>query len=564
MTVEDERLNAQIMTEDSIVNMPDLSQISFQTPYRVLARKYRPQRLSEVVGQAHLVNSLTQAIAQNRLPHAFILHGIRGVGKTTTARIIAKALNCIGPDGQGSPTPNPCGQCPSCTSITDDRHMDVVEMDAASHTGVDDIREVIDSIKYKAVQGRYKIYIIDEVHMLSKSAFNALLKTLEEPPPHVKFIFATTELKKVPDTVLSRCMRFDLSRISPKILFDYFKHICQQEAVMMDDEGLSLVVRAADGSARDGLSLLDQAISLCPNGHVTTEIVQSMLGLSDRGRIFKLFRLLMEGNISEALTEIRDLYACGGDTALILQNLLDLVYWVTCLKSSPLLKEDVTWPETDRRQGMELAKELSIPVLMRAWHVLTKGYEEVAKSSLPNQSVEMVLIRLAYLSDMPSAEDLLKLTSGTRYAAPQASSYVKTEPTEEGAVQSAQTVASPSCGREIPKTFEELVDLVACSRNPILYSQLIQDVHLVSFMPFRLEIRLGEKASGSLQKDLEALLLKETKAVWKVLLSHDEGQPTLGMKRKQLKQEEEEQAFEHPVVKGVLAAFPQATAHVVN
>ena len=558
--------------------------------YRVLARKYRPQTLTGVVGQDNLVRTLTQAIEQNRLPHAFVLHGIRGVGKTTTARIIAKAINCVGPDGQGQPTPNPCGQCPSCISISEDRHMDVVEMDAASRTGVDDIREVIDSAKYKAVNGRYKIYIIDEVHMLSKSAFNALLKTLEEPPPHVKFIFATTELKKIPDTVLSRCMRFDLARITPSILFDYFKHICAQESVTIEDEGLALIVRAADGSARDGLSLLDQAISLSKESHITTALVRDMLGLIDRGRTFRLLSLLMSGQIPEALGEIRDIYDRGGEPTIVLQDLLDLVYWITCLKTSPALKSDVTWPESDRRQGTELAQQLSMPALMRAWQVLSKGYEEVTKSPLPNQAAEMVIIRLGYLSDMPSAEDLLKLASGggrtglelrTGTVIPATSPVISSGMTSSAAAPpppiaelqkpietSIQAVVSggkepvETPSKNNPTTFEELVDLFATAKEPFLYSQLMQDVHLISFAPSKLEIRMGEKASKHLPRDCEAVLLRETGTIWKVLVSQEEGLKTIVAQDKEDKKQEEEEALNHPIVQELLTTFPQANAKV--
>ncbi|WP_010299888.1 DNA polymerase III subunit gamma/tau [Candidatus Odyssella thessalonicensis] len=538
-----------------------------ETPqnYRVLARKYRPQTMGEMVGQELLVKTLTQAIETNRLPHAFVLHGIRGVGKTTTARILAKALNCQGPDGQGGPTANPCGVCTSCVSVTEDRHLDVIEMDAASRTGVDDIREVTESARYKAVNGRYKIFIIDEVHMLSKSAFNALLKTLEEPPPHVKFIFATTELKKIPETVLSRCMKFDLARINPQVLCDYFKQICSKEQATIEDEALALLVRAADGSARDGLSLLDQAISLS-QGQVTTAIVRDMLGVVDRGRMFTLLNLLMEGKIAEVITEVRDLYARGSEPTVLLHDLLDLIYWVTSLKVNSSLLTDVTWPDSDRRQGGELASKLSMPILMRAWQVLSKGYEEVLRSPLPNQAVEMVLIRLAYLSDLPSAEDLLKLTSGgssgggmlpSRVAS--GSTGAASTPSQPAAAAVAVPVPSISA---MPESFQEVLKIVAQSREPLLYSSLMQDIHLVSFNPGKIVLRLGERASTSLPTQLQTLLTDKTGQNWDVQVVKEGGAATIVDQNRQHALQMEQAALAHPIILEMMAQFPGISAKV--
>lgn len=538
-------------------------------PYRVLARKYRPQSLSELVGQDLLVKTLSQAMAQNRLPHAFVLHGIRGVGKTTTARILAKALNCLGADNDRK-TLDPCGQCSSCQSIVDDRHLDVVEMDAASRTGVDDIRELIDSAKYKAVHGRYKIFIIDEVHMLSKSAFNALLKTLEEPPPHVKFIFATTELKKIPDTVLSRCMRFDLARMTPPILFEHFKNICAKEDVSIEDEALALLVRAADGSARDGLSLLDQAIALS-QGKITTDVIRDMLGLIDRGRIFQLFTLLMEGKIPETLSQVRDTYNRGGEPTVVLQEILDLVYWIICLKTAPTLKSDITWPESDRRQGADLAQRLSLPTLMRSWQVLSKGYEEVNRSPLPNQATEMVLVRLAYLSEIPSAEDLYQLSqslSPVGNTAPH--KPLLASPKQETPVKSTepeplpQIASSDPLENSMPADFQDLLRLVAKSREPMLYSSLMQDVNLVSFAPQRLEIRVNNRAYKNFPQDLKIFLDAHTSLPWEVILTDQEGQLTVVEQEKQENLAQERQALEHPVVKELLDQFPETRAQVAK
>ncbi len=517
------------------------------SPYRVLARKYRPQKLSELVGQEILVTTLAQGIAQGRLPHAFVLHGIRGVGKTTTARILAKALNCTGPDGQGSPTPDPCGICSSCVAITEERHMDVVEMDAASRTGVDDIREVIEAARYKAVNGRFKIYIIDEVHMLSKSAFNALLKTLEEPPPHVKFIFATTELKKIPDTVLSRCMRFDLSRISPQILLDHFKKIANLEGVTIDEESLSLIVRAADGSARDGLSLLDQAIALA-NGNVSVDIVRNMLGLVDRGQLFSLFDMLLCGQVPEAIAHARQLMARGSDATVILEELLDLTYWVTTLKTCPQLKQDATWPESDRHQGTALADKYPLPSLMQAWQILSKGYEEVARSPLPSQAVEMVLLRLSYLSKLPSAEELLGMIQNKPIIAPTLASTLE---------------LAHSTLPALPQSFEELVQLVAKAREPMLHAHLIHDVRLISYAPGKLEIALGDRAPKNFVIELGKVLQNLTQIPWHISTDHSpSAQPTLAEQQKTHQQALTEQSLNHPIVKQLAEAFPGSTIAV--
>lgn len=542
--------------------------------YRVLARKYRPQTLSDLVGQDVLVQTLTQSIKSQKLPHAFILHGIRGVGKTTTARIIAKALNCTELNLQ-DPIPNPCGTCASCVAITEDRHLDIIEMDAASRTGVDDIREVIEAARYKAVNARYKIYIIDEVHMLSKSAFNALLKTLEEPPPHVKFIFATTELKKIPDTVLSRCMKLDLNRISGEVLMALFKKIATAETVTIEDEALSLIVRAADGSARDGLSLLDQAIALSGT-HITTESVRNMLGLVDRGRLFTLLDTLFSGNISQALEEVRALHAFGGDSVVILTELLDLTYWITCLKVTPHLQNNQTWPLSDREQGIAIAKKLSLAALSRAWQVLSKGYEEVTRSPLPYQATEMVLIRLCHLSEFPNAADLTTLLQGggsgntgtphiTQRAEPVAppSPIAMTSTTGgQATLPNSSTQAGDAPKKPTPTTFQEVLSIVATAREPLLYSYLMQDVHLVNFAPYRMELRLNDRAPKTLAQELRALLLRTTGEEWQVQLSSAAGQATLADQNSQKQQELEAKSLKHPLVQEILTAFPEATASV--
>lgn len=528
--------------------------------YRVLARKYRPQTLSDLVGQDVLVKTLTQAIKTQKLPHAFVLHGIRGVGKTTTARIIAKALNCTNLNAD-DPTPNPCGVCASCIAITEDRHLDIVEMDAASRTGVDDIREVIEAARYKAVNARYKIYIIDEVHMLSKSAFNALLKTLEEPPPHVKFIFATTEIKKIPDTVLSRCMRLDLARIKADVLFSLFKKIAAAEQVSVDDEALALIVRAADGSARDGLSLLDQAIALSGT-HVAAEAVRNMLGLVDRGRLFQLLDALFSGHISQALEEVRQLHCLGGDSIVILSELLDLTYWITCLKVTPALANDQTWPLSDRKQGIEIAQKLTLGSLSRAWQVLSKGFEEVTRSPLPTQATEMVLIRLCHLSDFPNAADLMTLIQNREASAgvTRATPSVSQSAVNSRVQDSAHVMPREGAKQQPPTSFEEVLSIVATSREPLLYSYLMQDVHLVSFAPYQISLRLNNRAPKTLPKELEALLLQATGEEWQIVPCDAKGQETLIDQQKSKQQQLEAASLNHPIVQEIIAAFPGATA----
>ena len=385
--------------------------------YRVLARKYRPQKLAELVGQETLATILKHGIEKGRLGHAFILTGIRGTGKTTTARIIARSLNCMGPDGQGQPTIDPCGVCASCEALSTDRHMDVIEIDAASRTSVDDVREIIEAARYKPVSARYKIYIIDEVHMLSKSAFNALLKTLEEPPAHVKFIFATTEINKVPQTILSRCLRFDLCRIPADVLKGHFASICAKEGVTFDDDALTIIGKAADGSARDGLSLLDQAMTqgLHDDGktHIHTEAVRRMLGLSDQGKIYELFQSLCDGNLPQTLSQFRELYQGGGEVRHIFESLLDTCCFLTRLQAAPEIANDPSLPERDKLAGSELSTRLSVSQLSRVWQMLLKGYDELRIAPSPEQAGEMILIRTAHTANLPSIHEIIKQTPET-------------------------------------------------------------------------------------------------------------------------------------------------------
>ncbi|MGH7099932.1 MAG: DNA polymerase III subunit gamma/tau, partial [Stellaceae bacterium] len=385
--------------------------------YRVLARKYRPSTFAELIGQEAMVRTLSNAIAAGRIAHAFILTGVRGVGKTTTARIIARALNCVGPDGTGGPTAEPCGVCAECRAIAEDRHPDVIEMDAASRTGVDDIRDLIEGVRYRPVAARTKVYIIDEVHMLSRQAFSALLKTLEEPPPDVKFVFATTEVHKVPVTVLSRCQRFALRRVPLDLLVSHYGAIAAREGIAIEPAALALLARAADGSVRDGLSLLDQAIVL-GGERVTEGAVREMLGIADRGQVFALFESALRGETAAALARMESLYQGGDDPATVLRELLDLCHFTTRLKLAPEAGSGDPLAEGDRERAGPLAERLSLPVLARVWQMLLKGVEEVDRAPAPKQASDMVLVRLAHVADLPAPEELVRALEGGAPPAP--------------------------------------------------------------------------------------------------------------------------------------------------
>ncbi|MBE0553576.1 MAG: DNA polymerase III subunit gamma/tau, partial [Rhodobacteraceae bacterium] len=378
-----------------------------ETGYRVLARKYRPETFADLVGQEAMVRTLKNAFAADRIAHAFIMTGIRGTGKTTTARIIAKGLNCTGPDGTGGPTTEPCGVCDSCRAIAEGRHVDVMEMDAASRTGVGDIREIIDSVHYRAASARFKVYIIDEVHMLSTAAFNALLKTLEEPPAHVKFIFATTEIRKVPVTVLSRCQRFDLRRIEPEVMLGLLRRIAASEGAQIADDALALITRAAEGSARDATSLLDQAISH-GSGETTADQVRAMLGLADRGRVLDLFDLIMQGAAAGALGELAAQYSDGADPMAVLRDLAEVTHWISVIKVTPEAADDPTVPPDERARGLDMAARLPMRVLTRMWQMLLKALEEVALAPNAMMAAEMAVIRLTHAADLPDPETLAR------------------------------------------------------------------------------------------------------------------------------------------------------------
>jgi DNA polymerase-3 subunit gamma/tau len=541
--------------------------------YRVLARAYRPGTFGELIGQDAMVRTLKNAIESGRLAHAFILTGVRGIGKTTTARLIAKALNC-----DAGPTVEPCGHCPACIAIAESRHVDVLEMDAASRTGVDDIREIIDGVRYGPVEARYKVYIIDEVHMLSRNAFNALLKTLEEPPEHVKFIFATTEIRKVPVTVLSRCQRFDLRRIETSVLVDHFAAIARREEAEIAPEALRLIARAADGSVRDGLSLLDQAIAHGA-GAVSEGQVRDMLGLADRTAVFDLFDALMKGDIAGALDNGRGQYNAGADPVVILQDLLELTHWITRLKAAPDAGEDVTVPEAERARGAAMAQKLSMPVLTRAWQMLLKGLEEVRLAPAPLAALEMVMVRLAYAADLPDPATLLgQLEKPGGPAAPGAPgapnaptatpNKAPPPPPSAGPVSAAapapREAPAPQGPGDGPQSYHALVELAGHKGEILLQTYLTENVHLVRFAPGRLEIRLGPHAPLDLPHTLGDKLRDWTGARWVVALSQEDGEPTLGEQRRAHEAEARSSAMDEPLVRAVLERFPGAKISAVH
>ncbi|MEO9900294.1 DNA polymerase III subunit gamma/tau [Nisaea sp.] len=552
--------------------------------YRVLARKYRPQTLDDLKGQDALVRTLRNALASGRLAHAFVLTGVRGVGKTTTARIIAKGLNCIGPDGTGGPTVTPCGVCDPCRSITEDRHVDVMEMDAASRTGVDDIREIIDGVRYKPVSARYKVYIIDEVHMLSRNAFNALLKTLEEPPEHVKFIFATTEIRKVPITVLSRCQRFDLRRFDVSELMELFGTICGKEGVEADEEALALISRAADGSARDGLSILDQAMALA-DGKITAAQVQDMLGLADRALVFDLFEKVMGGKVAEALGDVRAMYASGADPVVVLQDLLDLTHLITRLKTARESALEGA-SELERTRGVAFADQLTLPILARTWQMLLKGLGEVQGSPSTLAALEMVLIRLAYTADLPPPGDLVKAIKagkpdaapGRQPAAAQNQTAAQTERTPAPVAIVPSPVSAPApvappvpeepAAPAIPETFEAVVALFEEKREALLHAQLSRSVRPIFAEAGRLEIVLDPSAPDSLPGQVASLLKQWTGIPWTVesndAMPGDEDIHTLAERKANAEAAKRKSISEHPVVAAVLEAFPESTIEAIR
>ncbi len=559
------------------------------TPYRVLARKYRPTHFGDLIGQEAMVRTLANGFAANRIPQAWMLTGVRGVGKTTTARILARGLNYI---RAGQPDTGPTVSMPElglhCAAIMESRHMDVLEMDAASHTGIDDVRAIIDGIRYGPVSARYKVYIVDEVHMLSEKAFNAFLKTLEEPPPHAKFVFATTEIRKVPVTILSRCQRFDLRRVEAPVLHAHLAKVCAAERVEAEDEALGAIVRAAEGSVRDALSLLDQAIAHGA-GAVTAQSVRDMLGLADRARILDLFEAVMRGSVPAAFAELRAQYDAGADPSVVLSDLAAFTHLVTRLKAVPETAQDPTLSETERVRGGQFADKLSIRALSRAWQILLKAIPEVQAAPRPLAAAEMAIVRLAYAADLPTPDEALRqlkaeaaaepagepapsgrpalppipdLRGGGSAALAAAPRTMSAEPVPVAApVAMAAPVAAPApVAPPTPRLgrFEDLIALADANRDILLRTALERDVHLVRFEDGRIEFRLAQGGRPSLATDLAAAIERWTGRRWSVALSKEEGAPTRDAAARAVVETRRENAAADPFVREVLTRFPGA------
>jgi DNA polymerase-3 subunit gamma/tau len=532
--------------------------------YRVLARKYRPQNFADLIGQEAMVRTLTNAVATGRIAQAYMLTGVRGVGKTTTARLIARALNY-----PGSPSIEMPELTPQCEAILESRHMDVIEMDAASNTGVDNMREIIDSVRYAPVSLRYKIYIIDEVHMLSKSAFNALLKTLEEPPPHIKFIFATTEIRKVPVTILSRCQRFDLKRLDAALLMQHYARIAALENVSVDEESLRMIARASEGSVRDGLSLLDQAIAY-GEGSVKANDVAGMMGLIDRSRIIDLFDAVMAGDTAKAIHEIEAQHEGGGDPETILNDLADFVHWVTRLK---VVKDsaltDPSRTEAEKSSGSDYAARLGMAQLTRAWQMLLKGITEVSYAGQPLLAAEMVLIRLAHAADLPSGEELLKLVKQNpppEKTAP----IVMAQPAKRDLPLAAESVGSLALKSEAAaprapnetrafSNFADIIALVVEKRDVKLKGDLERFVRPIRVAPGQIELAMEHGASPGLPGELSRKLEAWTGRRWMVLVAKEGGDKPLALQKKDARESAFREAREEPAVQAILKRFPGST-----
>ena len=549
--------------------------------YKVLARKYRPRNFDDLIGQEAMVQTLTNAFDSGRIAHGFMLTGVRGVGKTTTARILARALN-YQTEAINAPSMALQEDGAHCEAIMDGSHVDVIEMDAASRTGIGDIREIIDNVRYTPSAARFKVYIIDEVHMLSKAAFNGLLKTLEEPPAHVKFIFATTEIRQVPVTVLSRCQRFDLRRLTLDDTQTLLNRTCKAENVSLPEEALKLIARAADGSARDALSLLDRAlahIDPAGDGAIDEATMRALLGLADRGRIFDLFDLVMAGSVSAALAEFEAQYVMGADPTVILADMAELTHWLTRLKFVPAAQEDIAFSAQLRSRGVEAAEKLSTRILSRVWQVLLAGTDEAARAANARAAAEMVLIRLAHLADMPSPEELIKQYDSAPSAAPSSppSSASGAAPDPPAAPRSAhdgggppqasaQLETAPQAARHsapVLQNFQTVVALAADKRDISLKHALENGVHLVAFESAagtragRIELRLAE-GQDNIAQDLTRKLREWTGQNWVVSLSQEGGAATLGSVKQSAADRREEAALKDPFVQAALSAFPKA------
>lgn len=538
-------------------------QEELKNQYVVLARKYRPQVFEDLLGQDALVQTLKNAIENNRLHHAYILTGIRGVGKTTTARLIARALNCTGLDGKSGPTIHPCGVCENCKAIAEGRHIDVLELDAASRTGVDDMRELLSGVQYKPTSARYKVYIIDEVHMLSKGAFNALLKTLEEPPAHVKFIFATTEIRKVPVTILSRCQRFDLERLDIETLLMLFHKILKAENVEADDEALTAIAKAADGSARDGLSMLDQAIVL-GSGKVKFETVTEMIGLADRTKTLSLFEKLLKGDMQSVLKNLEDQYHHGAAPQIILKDLIDITHTIAKAKIVPNSINEALMGENERNLSEKLSKEVPISVLSKIWQMMIKGLEELNSAPLENQALEMILIRVAYSATLPTPNELLeelkkKLLEPAAYvsagqANPVPIKIVKDEPAKPAENSPSDSVPNNGSIQKI----QDLVAYLEKTKRMLFLYALKNDVCIDCFENGKIALTASERMPADFVGNLQKFLKEATDASWQIDVKYGVLGQTLADKEKELFAQDERQISEYPLVRAILSEFKGA------
>jgi DNA polymerase-3 subunit gamma/tau len=558
----------------------DLGDAPAEPGYRVLARKYRPASFDDLIGQDAMVRTISNAFESNRIPQAWILTGVRGVGKTTTARILARALNYELPDGSvTAPTVTMPAMGLHCQAIIESRHPDVLEMDAASHNSVEDVRQINDAIRYAPMSARYKVYILDEVHMLSPAAFNALLKTLEEPPPHAKFIFATTEIRKVPVTVLSRCQRFDLRRVDAALLVKHLEGIAAKERIDAEPAALAMIARAAEGSVRDSLSLFDQAIAHAA-GKVAAEDVRQMLGLADRVRIVDLFEALMQGDIAAALKELREQYDIGADPGVVLSDLAEFTHFVTRVKVVPTVADDVSLSEAERVRGRDFATKLSHRVLSRTWQMLLKGVGEVQASGRPVAAAEMVLVRIAYAADLPTPDEVVRSLSeeGGAPARPQGNGGVAAAPAQtfapryeapHGSPRSSAAVSprlsedpGPEASGAAPTlavaSFPEMIALAAEKRDITMKMALERDVRLVHCEDGRLEIGLEPSAPKTLVHDLSRKLSAWTGKRWMVVVSQEQGTPTMRAQAEAKQVELERGVQSDPLVQAVLNRFPGA------
>jgi DNA polymerase-3 subunit gamma/tau len=579
--------------------------------YRVLARKYRPTTFADLIGQDVLVRTLNNAFSTGRIAHAFMLTGIRGIGKTTTARIIARGLNCIGEDGNSKPTTTPCGICPNCTMIAQDRHVDVIEMDAASRTGIDDIREIIDSVPYAPVTARYKIYIIDEVHMLSKNAFNALLKTLEEPPPYVKFIFATTEIRKIPVTIISRCQRFDLKRVETKMLGEHLQDIAKREDITLDDASAKLIAVSAEGSVRDALSVLDRAIAMHSNGDNQTDIqadsVREMLGLADKSQSFTLLQHTLKGDAEEALATINTMIENGADALQVLHDVIEITHYISRVATAPALLADIHYASNEQEIAKAMAEEFTIPHLARCWQILLKGLEEMRMTSHPRATLDMLIIRIAYAANLPTPAQIIRkigaIENAEKPAANPANNQadMAAETADNTAIATHQTESSPASQQasamahidmppaapmaesaqasmgaygqntalafapalapednepyETIENFAQMVALFARKREAILQAHLTHDLRLASFAQGHISFQPSSYLSPDIPVRIQRVLKAFTGQSWQIEFVDSGGAPTLAEQAVQQKKQALDYAANHPRVQEIIQMF---------